>query len=636
MVADHEAQVPGNSSLTILVDEQDLACIEACRPRALEGTVLVFELDLHLALLDRGLPHLTPWDLVDRSDWPAIRQFRQELWQFWLAHAQVRFEGIDVLGMALYRHAAWVSVLAWAAWVARAAIRRVRPAELITFEEPVGHGLTPPLGCNKMPTLFMLARGIAEQESVRVNLIRREEQSGRPPWCDAMAKNSDQKLDAVDPAELMRGRSVVLFAGSGADLVRQLPLIRELEGDGRFTPVQVYRAASESQVAEIRRAGHVVWHDSQLTQTAPRIERFDFVEEGRKAFEQACRQCPPQLVCVLRNPHLRPHFDFLFGRYSRTLAQHALSWTHVFSRFRPRAVVVNHGTPLADVAVHMGIPGIALSHGMSQTANPELMTYMRGFHIGAISPEHRNRLLRYGMAEQYVHLTGDPRVDEILGEIESLSGQDAERVRRETRSRLGLEENHRAILLATGRMALHAHAGELPYVDWADALRCMDELTQVAARHPDWRWLIRPHPRFDQPRLYDRFNARVPERLQMIAGGKHSLDELVLAGDAVVVFNAVTSALVESSFHARPAMVLEASIRWSNPDDSGMSQWPHVSSVAKLEQLLESIFTDSSRYEQSTWQTAEALKDYLGGEPRRAIPSCIQLIEAMAAGQPPE
>lgn len=628
---DRHTPVHGDSSLTIMLDEQDLACVERCCPWALRGAVLAFELDLHLELLDRHIPHVTPWDLIEHSDWPAIRRFEEDLWAFWKLHAHVWFEGIDALALALYRHATCLSRFAWTAGVIRLAIHRMRPSRLVTFEEPEGHGLEPPLGCNKMPVLFMLARGIAEQAGLAVHLIEQRAQPGRPRWADPMAAASGEKPDPIDANEMTRKRPVVMFSGSGGDLVRQLPLIEKIIAEGAFTPVQVYRTATERQLASIRESRHLAWHDSQLTHGAPAVTTFDFIDRARDAFQEACRQCPPELAGVFQNPYLRPHFDFVFGRYARTLAQHVLSWKHVFSQFRPDALVTNHGSPLSDVAVRMGIPGIVLPHGLSLTANPRAGTWMPGFHVGAISPEHQGRLVHLGVPAEMVHLTGDPRVDEILGHIDALSRRGFDQVRQDIRQRLGLGGRERVVLLATGRLAMHARAGQLPQIDWADTLRCMDRLTDVAARHGGWRWLIQPHPRFDHPRLYERFDRSVPEGLRLIRGSGFTLHELALAGDAVVIFNIVTSALIEASFLPRPAMVLEQSIRWSNPQDSGMRAWPHFTSVEELEAELQSIFSDEGKYQRRILQTHAALEEYLGGAPRRAIPSCIHLIADLAA-----
>ena len=51
-------------ALTVLLDTDDLATVEELAPQALRGVVLAFDVDLHLALRDRGLEHITAWDVV--------------------------------------------------------------------------------------------------------------------------------------------------------------------------------------------------------------------------------------------------------------------------------------------------------------------------------------------------------------------------------------------------------------------------------------------------------------------------------------------------------------------------------------------------------------------------------------------
>ena len=80
--------------------------------------------------------------------------------------------------MAQYRHIVCFSRLTWAAYVIGRALETLRPSEVITFEERAGHGLDQPADYRKMPLLFALVRGMAEQAGIAVTVLSRGAVSG--------------------------------------------------------------------------------------------------------------------------------------------------------------------------------------------------------------------------------------------------------------------------------------------------------------------------------------------------------------------------------------------------------------------------------------------------------------------------
>ncbi len=108
---------PRPSFLTIAVNEDDVRCLEQLCPEALQGVVLAFDPDPHLALCDRGIKPSTPWDVVQHTDRAELERFDAQVWQFWSSHASVLYRGIDLLVMAQQRHRSCFSRLAWAACV---------------------------------------------------------------------------------------------------------------------------------------------------------------------------------------------------------------------------------------------------------------------------------------------------------------------------------------------------------------------------------------------------------------------------------------------------------------------------------------------------------------------------------------
>ena len=132
--------------LTFLLEPADLACVEQCYPQALTDTLLVFDVELHIVLLDRSIRHLTPWDIVGRRELGNLQDFNAQILGFWETMAHARYDGIDCLQMTRYRHTCCFTRLAWVAYVIRRCLETLQPREVVTFEERSGHGLDQPPG----------------------------------------------------------------------------------------------------------------------------------------------------------------------------------------------------------------------------------------------------------------------------------------------------------------------------------------------------------------------------------------------------------------------------------------------------------------------------------------------------------
>ena len=247
--------------LTFLLDRDDLMCLEAQCPQALEGTVVAFDPDLHIHLLSRGRKHLTPWSVVHKHDLDTVRGFEQSVLSFWDAHAHAALAGMDLLQMVRFRHLSCFSRLAWATFVVERVLAAVQPAEVVVFDETTGHGLEQPPEHNKMPLLQPLIRGAAEQRGLSVRVLRRGVPNGGG-FVDWAAKRGGVQLPPVDPGSLLGDRPYVLFAGSGVDAIRPLPLVRELCEGGEVAVAQVYKSADSATLRRLADVGHFVWHES--------------------------------------------------------------------------------------------------------------------------------------------------------------------------------------------------------------------------------------------------------------------------------------------------------------------------------------------------------------------------------------
>ncbi len=611
--------------LTFLLDRDDLACLEALCPAALSGTIVAFDPDLHIELLSREVAHVTPWSFVGSAELDAVREFEQVVWEFWQANASAPFAGMDLLHMVSFRHRSCFSRIAWAAFVIRRVFEEVHPREVAVFEEPTGHGLEQPPEHNKMPLLQALVRGAAEQDGVAVRLLRRGEVPGHGEFVDWTAKKSAATLPRVDLEVELQGRPYVLMPGSGVDLLRPLRLARALLSEGELAVVQLYKSspARPEVLEQAQDAGHFVWHESQVVGNADPSAAACF-EGSRDRFDQARRCVPRRLRSIFANPYLDIHFDFIFGEYLAKMAWNVRVWQSFLERHPPQMLVSTSYTPVNDVAHALGIPCLGLPHGSMMVGHTRWFECYETSLIGAISDPHRERLIRAGLEADRIVVTGDPGLDELLrsAEADTPPTDQASKMR----AQWGVRSAQRAVLVVMGNMGMLAKLGGLPLYDWAASVRQFRELGEFARRHSDWRFIVRPHPRYDHPGLTELVNRTLPAEQQLIVCGGEPLDRVMPGIDAVVVWNIVTAAILECSLWSKPVLLLSGSMVWCDPHDWATNYWRHLPSVPALEDELHSIFEDARQYDRAVRRTGDAVEQYLAGVDQPAVLRCVDVI----------
>lgn len=614
--------------LTILHNADDLARIEALCPEALSGTVLGFALDIHLQLQDRGIDHLTPMDLIGYDELPRLQRFEASVQQFWSAHARIIYRGVDLLSLARLRHISCFRRVSWAAYVIQRALEVIRPEQVVVFEEPAGHGLDQPSGYRKMPLLFSLLRGIAEQAGCPVHLLR-SDGGGCGTFEDRAAHNARKALPPSAPDSRPFGRPWVLVHGNGSDLLRQVPLIQGLLDQSDFAVVQSYSSASESELQRLSDVAHHLCHVSQLISHDRATDVDAPAGLGRARFDEAALRAPAELSGIFRNPYMKIHFDFIFADYARAMAQHLRSWRRFFSVHRPSALVSTYPTPMTDIASQCGIPCLNLPHGLMMLGLPEFFTSLYGGCVGAISSLHRDRLVSAGLHPRRVRVTGDPYLDPILDRIRRTSARSRAHSAAAVRRRHGVPPDSRFLLLISGGMDTPSSGATLPMIDWAHAVQAAGQLATMIERHPQWRFVVKCHPRRDHPRLYERLNERLPSGHHLAMAHDTSLHDLVPAVDAVVSFNISTSGVIESSLWGKPVIFLDTSMMWCDYEQWATDSWPIVNSVDELEEALEAMFSDAGRYEQYVKQTQDAVHRFFDGPPQPAVPRCLETIDQL-------
>lgn len=616
--------------LTVLLDKDDLACVTAGFPAALAGQVLAFDPDLHVLLRQRQIAHLTPWDLVGPDDGPALRELEENAWHFWNQHAHAEYRGFDLLQMAPFRHIEFFSRLTWAAYVLERAIRQLRPAEVVVFEECSGHGLSQPPQNRKYPPLFALLRGLAEQAGVRTRVLSRQAILRIGGFEDLAAVGSDAaRLAPADVDLELNGRPYVLFYANHVNLLHQLPLIRALRERNNCAVAQLYKAADEPTSRAVRETGHVVWHESQVAGTAPLVADRPWQHAARAAFEAARALAPPALRGVFNNRHLDIHFDFVFGDYLRKLAWHVDVWTRFLDAHRPRLLILGDRVPLGEVAFRLRIPCLTLSHGLLIGETRWAKSLLP--RIGALSELHRARLLEAGAPAGDVCVTGNPALDRLIGSLPPRASEKATRANQRLRQRLGIAGDRRVILCCTRNLGILSKYSGIPQVNWKRAVQCVEQLGELAARRPEWAFVFKCHPRFDHPQLYQSLKCASSAECEVKVVVDQPVDELAAAADVVVFPNGLSSTLVETAFWHKPVLILTQSLLWYDARTWGTEGWHHVGSVDALEAELQQMFADPRRYRQRADETQAALHHYLGGRPAHSVPRCLEVIDGALA-----
>ncbi|MEP0848433.1 MAG: hypothetical protein HRF50_16625 [Phycisphaerae bacterium] len=623
-------------SLIVLHDDHDLTDVLACVPQALAGTVLAFDTDIHLRLLSTGVEHITPWHVVGHGEYAQVQRLENAIWRHWTRNARLPFEGLDLLGMAAYRHVSAFARLAWAAYALRRVVEALNPQRVFVFAELPAHGLDQPADYRRMPLLSGLLRGLADERGLHVHPIPRGAAS---EFHDQVAERDCGAAEPVDLGSLARGRPLVLAYANGTELLRQRPLIEALEKQGGCAAIQVYKTAEADVLASL--AGSLVLHESQLCPPGAAPDVHGIATAARARLQSAATEPSADAALVFRNPHLRSHFDFLFGSYAARMARHVRAWRRAFSAMRPAALLTSYQAPALDVATDIGVPCLVLPHGLMTIGQPtQFTTLPRGAHIAAISRLHRERLLATGVSAARIHVTGDPWSTRLAAEADRFRDTATAREATErARRRLDITPDRRMVLLCTGSYGMPSVIPHLPQTDWRDALRQIRRLGELCGRRPEWAFVLRCHPRFDYQRLYDEVNRRLPaDRRLVIAPGNLSLTELAAAADVVCVWNVVTSALVEASLVGRPVIQCLPSVIWCDREQWGIDAWPEVAGVEALELELDRLFSRPAHYTACVRATRAAVTRYLDERPGESAARCADQIAAMVtegASNPP-
>ncbi len=610
--------VDGRAPLLVALNEADVAAMDAA---GAGGQLLVHDPDLHLRLLELGREHVTTWDVVGHDEREAVHALDESAWAFWREAARAPFGSVDLLQCAGFRHASWISRLVWAAYVVRRAAERLDPAAIVTTDQEVGHALDQPAESREFAAMAAVAAGVAEHLGLPVRRVSCGRERGGAAFHDEIRERTQSDLPAVNLASELTARPFVLFQANGSDLPRQLPLVRELIGDGRLAAVQVYKWAERTDLESARGLGHPVLHESQLAPPAAGIDTRGISAAARLRFEQhAVRLTDVVLRTVFANPHLRSHYEFLFGEYVQRIAAQSAAWRRWIAQCRPAAFVANYHSPLLDLMAAEGVPSLVLPHGLSVCGLRRWYESLPGgVHVATCGERHAQRLVQAGFEAQRVHVTKPSLAPAHPASRESAPAGPA---------------GQRRILLCTGNLGIPSKFVHPPLTDWKRALASIVQLGRLAARHPQWQFAVKCHPRFDHPAVFERVNRELPPPLHWPIRSDLPLEQAAADADVVVFCNIFSSGQIELSAAGRVVLVLADALVWDDSVGSQTQYWPRLESVGALEEELARLLSDESYAASRRRQCAAAARHFFAGADARHVPSQAELILRLAGGCP--
>ncbi|MEZ6082503.1 MAG: hypothetical protein R3E58_00760 [Phycisphaerae bacterium] len=594
--------------LTFLQDPHELEWVMHHRVEALGHPIVTFDLELHCELAERGIDHLTPWDLVGPDDRAVLEQIEQSVQAFWRDHAVVWHRGVNLLAIAAHRHVSALSRMIWVGFTVERAIAERKPDRILLFECANAHGLEQPSDHRRLPLLFGIVESIARDLNVQIE--RLAEESTRRFVDHASTQAHQVDLPMVDDSS-WGDHPFVLLSGSGHDLERQLPVIQRIESAGALRAIQVYRHADDTTLDRLKANGHLVVHDSQLRHSSA-VDVKDASRRGLREFNAALASVKKQSTCSFARSIPQSHLDFVFGPYAEKLASHVQRWSEFLDRHRPAAFIGHYPDAAMELAHRRNIPTLLLPHGGLSIGDAPWYRSMPKVTMGVEGKAHVEQLRVLGIDQD---------------RIEVLDLGAAQTVPRDGTTRNPSDPFN--LLLVTSRLADHAHDAELPGLNWKAAIRSLEDVFNIAQIRPNWRFTIKTHPRYDHIELYHRMNRTLPEGKRFAIESRKTLADCLASADVTVFANVTSTAILEASRSGKPVILLRerSVLSHRNPRDKLLTGWPTVSSVGELTNRLDELASDVQAYTAAANETANALANFYGQPP---VPgSLLQFIRRM-------
>jgi hypothetical protein len=288
---------------------------------------------------------------------------------------------------------------------------------------------------------------------------------------------------------------------------------------------------------------------------------------------------------VFANPHLRFQLAATAVEITQARALQRV-FDAIVASLRPSVVVVGHDAFTVERALeqtctrHM-VPVVSLFHGGLTPLSGDV-GLLGAADITAIwSRDDRERLAVCGFATRALVEIGSLRFDDRYRADRGRNGQP--RFNAPSRRH---PVGQRTIVILTS--PTHVGSG-FPTVDVASYRKAWKELSAAARRRSDWRFVIRPHPAFDQ---LEYFAGIVRETSgNVIMSTAVGIEEALRDADLAVLMNYCSTAAIDALFADIPLLFVSSALRPSAfvQDPLRSSGIAEVSDPSHLEDAIERL-----------------------------------------------
>jgi hypothetical protein len=154
------------------------------------------------------------------------------------------------------------------------------------------------------------------------------------------------------------------------------------------------------------------------------------------------------------------------------------------------------------------------------------------------------------------------------------------------------DPDHPTIVLVVGRSGFATHF--FSDVDWGKLCDSWAGVLQVIDRHPDWRWIIKLHPRSDYEKFYDSLLRRKGEERTYVSVDRRPLSDVLPKAAVAVLFNTASQSAVDAIGSGVPVIYLDEAVNCfcDSPVAHGAGRCVH--NPLELEAMLSSVIEDSA------------------------------------------
>lgn len=347
----------------------------------------------------------------------------------------------------------------------------------------------------------------------------------------------------------------VMFFGGGADFVNQLHIIEQL---GSTRPYRVLHvnlhlrpppssAHSRSQTSKQHPSLYLLSYQSlaQYMEARRWCQRtWQWFENWRPAYKDRY----PELF---HNPWLESEFRTFFLTVLPQVSSAIKAAGQLLDAYTPKLVVLNNDAGWRERAVihaahKRNIPSAFLIHSGFNDL------HFRHFYTDWIwvwGDMHYQQLTALGVPTDRIAITGNPNYD-YVAEFKNA----APLIRARVRQQLGIENNETLLLLISAKSP---HL--LTFVDIAQHVQDLKTLCEALNTQPGVRLVIKPHPRYDDAAIY---HLMAKQYKQIKVATDLLIDQLLVACDAALMVNTVTTGGLEALLLGKPLIWINSSVKY--------------------------------------------------------------------------